>query len=50
METKKGISNGMKILGVSLLLLAIPGSTFLLPILFGKKLLERKKSKEVLGI
>ena len=50
MKEKKEMSNGMKILGLSLLILAIPGSTFLLPVIFGKKLLDNKKSKEVLGI
>jgi hypothetical protein len=49
MEKKSKWSKGMKILGISLLLLAIPGSTFLLPVMLGKKL-KNDKSKDVLGI
>ena len=49
MEKKSKWSKGIKILGISLLLLAIPGSTFLLPVMLGKKL-KNDKSKDVLGI
>jgi hypothetical protein len=53
MEKKgKKLSNGMKILGVSLLLLVIPGSTLLLPYLLkpSKKSNDEDKTNEVLGI
>lgn len=50
MENKKKWSKGMKILGISLLLIAVPGSTFLLPLMFGKKFVKSDKSNEVLGI
>jgi hypothetical protein len=48
--TEKRWNNGMKILGVSLLLLIVPGSTFLLPFMLGKKLKPKDKSNEILGI
>ena len=50
MEKKSKWSKGMKYLGISLLLLAIPGSTFLLPIMLSKKIKNSDKSKDVLGI
>jgi hypothetical protein len=50
MKTKKEMSNVMKIVGISLLFLIVPGSSFLLPIIFGKKLYDKKKSNESLGI
>jgi hypothetical protein len=42
--------NGMKYLGISLLLIAIPGSTFLLPFIFSKKTEDSKKSNRFLGV
>ncbi len=33
--------SGMKILGVSLLLIAIPGSSFMLPVLFSQKKIRK---------
>lgn len=50
MENNKKWTKGMKILGISLLLIAIPGSTFLLPFMLGKKIKESNKSKDILGI
>jgi hypothetical protein len=50
MENKTRWNKGMKILGISLLLIAIPGSTFLLPLMFSKKTKDTKKSNEILGI
>ena len=51
-NTDKKISSGMKILGVSLLFLVIPGSAFALPWLIQKIRKSNKKdsSNEVLGI
>ena len=53
MENKdKKMSNGMKILGASLLFLAIPGSALALPWLI-QKIIKNKKNdptNEVLGI
>jgi len=50
-EEKKS-NNGMKILGASLLFLAIPGSALALPWLYYKykKSKEEKKSNVILGI
>ncbi len=48
METKW--KTGMKYLGISLLILAVPGSTFLLPIIFSKKIRKDIKSNKYLGI
>lgn len=48
METKW--KNGMKYLGISLLILVVPGSTFLLPIIFSKKIRKDIKSNKYLGI
>ena len=53
MENKdKKMSNGMKILGASLLFLAIPGSAIAIPWLIQKMLKNNKKdpTNEVLGI
>jgi len=53
MENKdKKMSNGMKILGASLLFLAIPGSALALPWLIQKFIKDNKKSSsnEILGI
>lgn len=50
MDKSSKWNKGMKILGISLLLLAIPGSTFLLPFMFSKKIKNSEKSKDVLGI
>ena len=53
MENKdKKMSNGMKILGASLLFLAIPGSALALPWLIQKIIKNNKKepTNEVLGI
>ena len=46
------VNNGMKILGASLLFLAIPGSALALPWLYFKykKSKEEKKSNVILGI
>jgi hypothetical protein len=53
MENKdKKISNGIKIIGVGLLLLVVPGSTLALPWLIQKFIKDSKKdsSNEILGI
>ena len=53
MEKKgKKFSNGIKILGASLLFLVIPGSTLALPWLIQKFIKDNKKdsSNEILGI
>ena len=50
MDKKTKWNKGMKYLGISLLLIAIPGSTFLLPFMFGKKLKDNNKSNDILGI
>jgi hypothetical protein len=53
MENKdKKMSNGMKILGASLLFIAIPGSALALPWLIQKMIKNNKKdpTNEVLGI
>lgn len=53
MENKdKKMSNGMKILGASLLFLVIPGSALALPWLIQKIIKDNKKesTNEVLGI
>lgn len=47
---EKRLKDGIKYFGIGLLLLAIPGSTFLLPMFFSKKIRDSKKSKEILGI
>jgi len=52
-NTDKKIVNGIKILGVGLLFLVIPGSTLALPWLIQKFVKDSKKedsSNEVLGI
>ena len=51
-NTDKKISNGIKILGVGLLFLVIPGSTLALPWLIQKFIKDSKKnsSNEILGI
>jgi hypothetical protein len=51
-NTDKKIVNGIKILGVGLLFLVIPGSTLALPWLIQKFIKDNKKdsSNEVLGI
>jgi hypothetical protein len=51
-KEKNKVSNGMKILGASLLFLAIPGSALALPWLYFKykKSKEEKKSNVILGI
>ena len=48
MQTKW--KNGMKYLGISLLLIAVPGSTFLLPLIFSKKIKDRLEKDRYLGI
>ncbi len=50
MKKSKNWSKGLKYLGVGLLLLAIPGTTLLLPALLAKKFQDDKEKDEVLGI
>jgi hypothetical protein len=51
-STDKKMNNGIKILGASLLFLAIPGSALALPWIYYKFLKNRKKEKSesILGI
>ena len=50
MDKKTKWNKGIKYLGISLLFIVIPGSTFLLPFVFSKKIKNSEKSKDVLGI
>jgi hypothetical protein len=50
MENKNGWEKGLKYFGIAVLILAIPGSAMILPAFFGKKLLDKKKSNDILGI
>lgn len=50
MKVSKNLSNGMKLLGISLFILMIPGSTIILPAFFAKKLSDKRKSNRFLGI
>ena len=45
-KSEKKWSNGMKILGVSLLLLAVPGSTIVIPALINNFVKNRKSKDE----
>ncbi len=51
-STDKKVNNGIKILGASLLFLAIPGSAIALPWLYYKYLRNKRKEKTepILGI
>lgn len=50
MKNDKKWSKNLKYLGIGLLLLAIPGSTFLLPALIAKKIHDNKEKEDFLGI
>jgi len=50
MKIDSKLSSNMKIIGISLLLLVIPGSTLLLPAIFLKKKIDDKKTNRFLGI
>jgi len=50
MKKGKKWSKGWKYLGIGLLVLAIPGSSLLLPALLAKKISEDRENDQVLGI
>jgi len=50
MKKEKKWSKNWKYLGIGLLFLAIPGSTFLLPALWAKKINDNKDTNDILGI
>jgi len=50
MKKEKKWSKNLKYLGIGLLFLVIPGSTFLLPALLAKKIYDNKDTNDILGI
>ena len=50
MKKDKKWSKGWKYLGIGLLMLAIPGSTLLLPALLAKKIHDDRETNDILGI
>lgn len=50
MKISPKMSTNMKLIGISLLILMIPGSSIILPAFFAKKINDKKKSNRFLGI